>query len=154
MSIPSEMCLQMLPLRDGRGFVCLCFGVNDDIKGATKLYGMDLTCVLERSGLTPSDIWDESIPISRRMLWNAKLHPIMTCEGGDDGKCPELDFSFLDWIQSLRDNGDDEQQQLTNSSAVQGLKQWKQSERIAISDIRTCVDSEVEAKYRSTISSA
>jgi galactokinase/mevalonate kinase-like predicted kinase/tetratricopeptide (TPR) repeat protein len=154
LSVPSKICLQMLPLRDGRGFVCLCFGVNDDIKGATTLYGMDLNFVLERSGLTPSDIWDESIPISRRMLWNAKLHPIMICEGGD-GKCPELDFSFLDWIKSLRDNSDDERQrQLTSSSTIHGLTQWKQSERIAISDIRTFVDSEVEAKYRSTISSA
>ncbi|KAL7458249.1 hypothetical protein ACHAWC_009790 [Mediolabrus comicus] len=155
-SVPSEICLQMLPLRDGRGYVCLCFGVNDDIKGATKLYGMDLNCVLERSGLTPRDIWDEFIPVSRRMLWNAKLHPIMMCEGDDGTKCPELDFSFLDWIKSLRDNVDDEQQrQFTCPSTIQqGLKQWKQSQRIAISDIRTCVDSEVEAKYRSTISSA
>jgi galactokinase/mevalonate kinase-like predicted kinase len=149
--IPSEMCLQILPLREGGGgggdFVCLCFGVHDGIKEATTLYGMDLNQVLQRSGLTVSDLWDESIPSSRRTLWNAKINPIMMC-ADEEMNCPELDFSFLEWIQSLRD--DDAQ---LNASALEGLRQWKESKRIAICDIQKCVDSEAEAKYRSTISS-
>jgi len=146
--VPSEMCLQVLPLRQGvGGFVCLCFGVNDGIKEATTLYGMDINQVLEKSGLTASDLWDESIPLSRRTLWNAKLNPIMMC-ADEDTKCPELNFSFLEWIQSLRDDV----QQL-DACALQGLRQWKESKRIAVCDIRECVDSEAEAKYRSTISS-
>ncbi len=146
--IPSEMCLQLLPLRRqrGSGFVCLCFGVHDGIKEATTLYGMDLNQVLERSGLAASDLWNESIPLSRRTLWNAKLHPIMRFVD-DDMKCPELNFAFLEWIQSLRDD------MQFDDSALQGLRQWKESKRIAICDIRECVDSEAEAKYRSTISS-
>ncbi len=149
LSIPSEMCLQLLPLRqgDGGGFVCLCFGVNDGIKEATTLYGMDINQVLERSGLAASDLWDESIPCSRRTLWNAKLHPIIR-SADEDMECPELNFTFLEWIQSLRDDVQ------LGDSALQGLRQWKESKRIAICDIRKCVDSEAEAKYRSTISSA
>ncbi len=149
LSIPSEMCLQLLPLRqgDGGGFVCLCFGVNDGIKEATTLYGMDINQVLERSGLAASDLWDESVPCSKRTLWNAKLHPIMRSED-DDMECPELNFTFLEWIESLRDNVH------LDGSALQGLRQWKESKRIAICDIRKCVDSEAEARYRSTISSA
>eukprot|EP00984_Skeletonema_dohrnii_P037983 scaffold40707_cov228-Skeletonema_dohrnii-CCMP3373.AAC.2 len=139
--VPSEMCLQVLPLRQGvGGFVCLCFGVNDGIKEATTLYGMDINQVLERSGLTASDLWDESIPLSRRTLWTAKLNPIMMC-ADEDTQCPELNFSFLEWIQSLRDDVQ------LDASALQGLRQWKESKRIAVCDIRECVDSEAEAKY-------
>jgi len=151
--VPSDMCLQILPLRKerrcgaGGGFVCLCFGVYDGIKEATTLYGIDLNQVLHRSGLTVSDLWDESIPSSRRTLWNAKLNPILTC-ADEEMNCPELNFSFLEWIQSL--HNDDAQ---LNASAFEGLKQWKESKRIAICDIRESVDSEAEAKYRSTISS-
>ena len=39
--VPSEMCLQVLPLRrgdGGGGFVCLCFGVSDGIKESTTLW--------------------------------------------------------------------------------------------------------------------
>eukprot|EP00986_Skeletonema_menzelii_P014576 scaffold9781_cov80-Skeletonema_menzelii.AAC.3 len=144
--IPSEMCLQLLPLRHGGGFVCLCFGVNDGIKEATSLYGMDLKQVLERSGLIASDLWDDSIPFSRRTLWNAKLHPIMEIADGETN-CPLLNFSFLEWIQALRDDVQ------LDAGASQGLRQWKESKRIAICHIRECVDSEAEAKYRSTISS-
>ena len=144
--VPSEICLQILPLREGLGdFVCLCFGVNDGIKEATTLYGMDLDKVLEKSALNESDLWDESIPSTRRTLWNARINPIMAC--ADEEECPELNFSFLKWIQSLRDGAQ------PDATALEGLRQWKESKRIAICDIRRCVDSEAEAKYRSTISS-
>lgn len=108
---------------------------------------MEFNQVLQRSRLTPNDLWDESVPSLQRTLWNAKLHPILRQD--EESAFPKLNFSFLEWIQSLRD--DDDQ---LSPSAIQGLKLWKESKRIEISVIRECVDSEAEAKYRNVISSS
>jgi len=152
--IPDGICLQLLPLcqqnGDGESFVCTCTGVEDAIKDIpVKLYGVSLHLICEQYGISEDNLWDESIPVSKRMLWNAKIHPILTAD--EDGK---LDYSFLDWVALVMTGGkSDELDTSDMSPAMLGLKQWKEAKRLSLSQIRQCVDSEAEARYRSSISS-
>ena len=172
----SGMCLQLLPLRRSwnasdpslrdvaecmaTAFVCICIDVHDNIKvaPAKTLFGMDLQFVL-RCGIHEDDLWDESIPASKRMLWNAKILPVLSA--GGDGTA-ELNYSFLDWIEymwmlgGVRSDSSLDDTYLgpdpgTPSRAILGLKQWRESARLSPSQIRTVVDSEAEARYRSSI---
>jgi len=152
--VPDGICLQLLPLcqQDGAGesFVCTCTGVEDAIKDIpVKLYGVSLQLICEKYGISEDDLWDESIPQSKRMLWNAKIHPILTANG--DGK---LDYTFLDWVALVMAGGKSvELDSSAMSPAMLGLNQWKKAKRLSLSQIRQFVDSEAEARYRSSISS-
>ncbi|KAL7530266.1 hypothetical protein ACHAXR_006603, partial [Thalassiosira sp. AJA248-18] len=158
--VPSGMCLQILPLcqsmkstettLDGvmevpRSFACLCLGVEDDIKNAPPktLFGLEFGDVLQRSGLTEDDLWDASIPSSKRMLWNAKIIPVLS---SNDGKM-EFDCSLLDWLNCLK--GSDGP--LTHAAMI-GLKKWRES-CLSLSEIRQRVNSVAESSYRSSVSS-
>ena len=106
----SGLCLQLLPLRQSwngpdpslrdvaestaTSFVCICIDVHDNIKVApTKnLFGMDLQFVF-RCG-----IHEDDLPPSKRMLWNAKILPVLSA--GGDGTV-ELNYSFLDWLEYM-----------------------------------------------------
>ncbi|EED86683.1 predicted protein [Thalassiosira pseudonana CCMP1335] len=150
--IPSGLCLQLLPLTsDHENFVCLCFGVDDCIKGTPdSLFGLNLKRVLEVSGLNESDLWDDSIPVSKRMIWNAKTNPIV-CEDAER----KLDYSFLNWINALievcRSESTSQSESELTSEALVGLKQWKESHRMSISQLRQRVDSASETSFRSSI---
>ncbi|KAL3783649.1 LOW QUALITY PROTEIN: hypothetical protein ACHAW5_008746 [Stephanodiscus triporus] len=178
----SGLCLQLLPLRrlwresesplndvektSPTSFVCICIDVHDNIKEAPakNLFGMDLHFVF-RCGINENDLWDESVPASKRMLWNAKILPVLSAEG--DGTI-DLNYSFLDWIEFMStaggvrlDSSSDVDKRPNDtylgpdpgvpSRALFGLKQWKESARLSPSEIRTVVDSEAEARYRSSI---
>ena len=151
--VPDGICLQLLPLcqqnGDGESFVCTCTGVEDAIKDTpVKLYGVSLHLICEQHGISEDDIWDESIPSSKRMVWNAKIHPILTADG--DGR---LDYSFLDWVASVVAGKSEELDSSDMSPTMLGLTQWKEAKRLSLSQIRQCVDSEAEARYRGSISS-
>ena len=74
----------------------------------------------------------------------------------------ELNYSFLDWIEymwmlaGVRSDSSLDGTYLgpdpgTPSKAMAGLKQWRESTRLSLSQIRMVVDSEAEARYRSSI---
>eukprot|EP00956_Cyclotella_meneghiniana_P019984 scaffold34774_cov76-Cyclotella_meneghiniana.AAC.2 len=144
--VPSRICLQLLPLKansfyaspSGKTFVCLCFGVDDDIKSSPpkSLYSIDFSNVLARCGLDYSDIWDSDI--ENKMIWNARIMPVLTDE-------LKIDMSFLGWIEHL----------ITNSSPVidPGFKQWKECTRISLSELRKHVDPAAEIMHREMIAS-
>jgi len=150
--IPSGLCLQMLPLKKSNGkkksYICICLGVDDPIKDVPvkTIFGMDFQCVLQRSGLTESDIWDEIIPSSRRMLWNAKIHPILH-HSSSKGDGSHVDLTYLNWIHELYTQNDID---LKSSS---GLKHWKSLRKLSISEIRENVDASAEALHRRSIPS-
>lgn len=150
--IPSGLCLQMLPLKKSNGsknlYVCICLGVDDPIKDVPvkTIFGMDFQCVLQRSGLTESDLWDEIIPSSRRMLWNAKIHPILH-HSSNEGDGSQVDLTYLNWIHELHTQNNID---LKSSS---GLKHWKSLRRLSISEIRENVDASAEALHRRSIPS-
>lgn len=157
--IRSGLCLQLLPLRQsmnqssGASFVCICIGVHDSIKDvlAKTLFGLDLQFVLT-SGIDVADLWDESIEASERMLWNARILPVLTSAGNENVK---LNYSFLDWIDFMWTSASSFESDSDNgvcfARAMSGLKQWKESDRLSLSQIRTVVDSKAEARYRSSI---
>ena len=172
-TVPNGVCLQLLRLRHEEGqccevggslidtteekemdhpsFVCICTGVEDDIKDvpSKSLYGTKFITLLGL--ISEEDLWDSSIPPSKRMLWNAKINPVLSPD--KDGK---LDFSFLDWVAFVVENGESDGKTTAlcpTSPAMIGLQQWKDATRLSLSQIRKCVDSEAEARYRSEISS-
>ena len=137
----------------GASFVCICIGVHDSIKDvlAKTLFGLDLQFVLT-SGIDVADLWDESIEASERMLWNARILPVLTSAGNENVK---LNYSFLDWIDFMWTSASSFESDSDNgvcfARAMSGLKQWKESDRLSLSQIRTVVDSKAEARYRSSI---
>lgn len=149
--VPSGTCLQLLSLqstssyvpRSKNAFVCICFGVDDDIKASppSALFGIDFNTMLERSGITRSDLWDG---IDKPMIWNAKFMPILV-----EDEEMKLDFSVLDWIDAsindLTDNTPDE--------SSHRLRRWKESKRISLSELRQHVDSSGELLHRKAIMS-
>ncbi len=150
--IPPGICLQMLPLKKtnfgNNSYLCICIGVDDLIKDAPvkSIFGMDFQYVMQRSGLTESDIWDEFIPPSSRMLWNAKIHPVLR-DNSSEGDGSQVDMSFLNWIQELQTQKEID---LKSSSA---LKHWKRSSRLSLSEIRKNVDAAAEVLHRRSIPS-
>jgi fucokinase len=168
LSVRDGLCLQLLPLRqslneslgddiiksmNAASFVCICIGVHDSIKDvpAKTLFGLDLQFVLT-CGIDVADLWDESIEASERMLWNARILPVLTTAGNEIVK---LNYSFLDWIQFMWTSASsfesDSDKGVCFARAMSGLKQWKESKRLSLSQIRTFVDSKAEARYRSSI---
>ena len=165
LSVPCGICLQLLPLRqieegssmpeDGtQSFVCIFHGVDDPIKDKStskKLFGKNMKAVLEESGFAENDIWDFSIPCEQRMLWNARINPVLTISR--DKK--EFDFTFLNWLYWLNIalTGDGRGMLAPNTHHMLGLNQWRDARRLSLSEIRCSADSVAEAKYRGFIPS-
>ena len=160
--LPRGTCLQLLPLRppkeatnpssEGAGsatasFVCLCFGVDDGIKAAPPqtLFGVAWHDVLRRSGMAEEDLWEAAVPSSRRALWNARVHPVLTPD--DRG---ELDLSFLHWVRDLTSSANGAITPLP-PDAKAGLARWREAPRLSFSEIRARADSAVEVRYRNSI---
>ena len=158
--VPPGICLQMLPLDRSKYekdcFACVCLGVDDRIKDTPKtLFGIDLEYVLKMSALSESNLWDQSITPSKRMLWNAKLNPILRNIAGNDEDSAQFDFSFLEWICTLsmyykQGQGSVAIEGLLKST---GLKQWKESTRLSLSEIRQSIDASAETIHRNSIPS-
>jgi len=90
-SASSDPSLDVAAESAASSYVCICIDVHDNIKQAPAktLFGMDLQFVFG-CGIEEDDLWEESIPASKRMLWNANILPVISAKG--------LDCSFLDWI--------------------------------------------------------
>lgn len=163
-SIGKDLCLQLLPVRQSwrdanlpassgvTCYVCLCFGINDGIKDfpMETLYGVDLRALTrgfstanERSfvSIKESDIWNENVPSSRRMLWNANVHPIIELDGKN-----ELDLSWMSWINDLAQYGPGDE-----TCSYAGFREWKSACRVSLSDVRNVVDSSAESSFRGSI---
>ena len=97
--------------------------------------------------------------------WNAKILPVLSAEGNGTFV---LNYTFLDWIEFMSTAGGVRSDSSSDvdgrpddtylgpdpgvpSRALLGLKQWKESTRLSPYQIRTVVDSEAEARYRSSI---
>lgn len=73
--IPSNVVLNCLH-QDNGTYVCRIYGLKDDPKatlerGAT-LFGVPLSLIMSRNGLSESDLWDAG---EEHSLWNARLYP-------------------------------------------------------------------------------
>lgn len=68
-TIPDNVVLHGLKQKDGR-FVCRIYGVEDNPK-ETRLFGRELSEIVERLGIADSDLWDTD----DHTLWMAKLYP-------------------------------------------------------------------------------
>ena len=68
-TIPDNVVLHGLKQKDGR-FVCRIYGVEDNPK-ETRLFGRELSEIVERLGIAGSDLWDTD----DHTLWMAKLYP-------------------------------------------------------------------------------
>ena len=120
--IPDGMCLQMMPLSSAwalpggseengdstampgvssMNYVFVCLAVKDPIKAASTIYGIPVDCLLKLSRLTESDLWDDSIEKDKRMLWNARIHPVLECSSSGDPDDVILSLQPLQWITFL-----------------------------------------------------
>lgn len=151
--VPSRICVQLLPLKANtsytslprKAFVCLCFGVDDDIKSSPpkSLYGIGFNKIC---GLSDLDIWHSDI--ENKMIWNAKIMPVLVED--DESK---IDISFLEWIDHLTANHDASAIKIQSLEHLYGFKQWKESTRISISELRKEVDPAAEILHREMITS-
>ena len=145
--VPSDTCLQLLALKaqssyavpSKKAFVCMFFGVQDDIKASPPktLYGVEFSEFLQRCGLNDSDLWDKDV--KKKMLWNAKIMPVLIED--DEMK---LDLSFLDRIELLPND-------LSYTGNVQSFRWWKKCDRISISELRQHIDPSAEILHRKEI---
>ena len=78
LALPEGACLDVSLGADRQWFIRY-YGVDDTFKqsasrGAT-FCGQPLTEWLRKEGLSPTDVWDASLPESERTLWNARIFP-------------------------------------------------------------------------------
>mmetsp|Transcript_33248 Transcript_33248/g.67077 ORF Transcript_33248/g.67077 Transcript_33248/m.67077 type:complete len:1318 (-) Transcript_33248:2390-6343(-) len=163
--IPDGMCIQMLPLRKSWGgelcdgppnsfskgpgmyFVCLYLAVADSIKSAERIYGLPIGIFTKAASLNESDLWDDSLEKSERMLWNAKVHPVVWMEcSNNDAKDVALDLTSLKWISELKTSaGHGDALSEENQSS---LELWRSLPRLSLSEIRNVADSYTEREFR------
>lgn len=148
--VPSGICLQLLSLTAARNsaFVCLCFGVDDDIKASppNTLFGVDFQYFLRQCGLDSSDLWEDNI--DKKMIWNAKIMLVVI-----EDEEMKVDLSFLEWIHAvvsayMNAKKHDAPSTLQSHPA---LKRWKESRRLSISQLRQSINSEAEVLHRKAI---
>jgi galactokinase/mevalonate kinase-like predicted kinase len=84
LSLPEDACLDVLEGRNRDGdqvwFVRL-YDAGDDFKGNT-LWGQSLDQIVSLSGATAEDIWDSSLRLAERGVWNARMFPALTEPSG------------------------------------------------------------------------
>ena len=143
--IPSNMVLQLLPLRQGKKdsqqYVCIYLGINDGIKEHGKCFGVAFQEFLEDAGLTFNDLWNKDD--TKRYLWSARIHVVLSLR--KDGS---LDFEPLQWIQHYAYTGRDG---LSDPLVKLSLRKWKQMRRLSLSQIQGNADASSEFTYRSRI---
>jgi len=186
--IPDGMCLQMMPLHsdwassvsDGgangsftaktdasaKNYVFMYMSVEDPIKAASRIYGLPIDRFLKLTGLEESALWDASIEKDKRMLWNARIHPVLRLEGpADDPNNLRLTVQPLRWITSLislglgdYNDGDDDNNNnnnhhhLTSSEEIEAsLDLWKSLPRLSLSEVRNLADPESEFRFRASV---
>ena len=81
LSLAAGMCLDVIRGRDARGkslWFVRCYGIDDTFKGAAQdavFCGAKLRAWLEAVGAEPQDVWDASVRLKDRTIWNARLFP-------------------------------------------------------------------------------
>ena len=142
--IPRNTCVQMMPLvvdnntHSEPSFVLMALGVNDPIKKSmsdSTLFGINMESFLAWTGLSPEEIWD---PSCSRIIWNAKLHPVVE-------KDSEASFVQLwDWLNELpKTNGTD-----MSENAKASLDCWKKHKKVSLCQVRDLSDAAEEFRYR------
>jgi fucokinase len=124
--IPDGIMMQMLPQanKSSCSYVYMVLGVNDNIKKRDTIYGKPLNAFLEMASLSEDDLWDADC--SKRMLWNAKLHPIATNESFE---------TLFSWLEHF------------DNSQV-SLDAWKRHPKLSLAEIRDQSDAAAEFNFR------
>jgi len=175
--IPDGMCFQMMPLYptwasagDGeangnstampcassKDYVFMYLAVKDPIKAASKMYGIPIDRLLKLTRLKESDLWDNSIEKDKRMLWNARIHPVLRleCSSGDSSDV-KLNLQPLRWITSLISVGvggdDDDDDIALSEEARASLDLWLSLPRLSLSEVRNLADPEAEFAFRASV---
>ena len=176
--IPDGMCLQMMPLSSAwaspggseengdstampgvssMNYVFVCLAVKDPIKAASTIYGIPVDCLLKLSRLTESDLWDDSIEKDKRMLWNARIHPVLECSSSGDPDDVILSLRPLQWITFLTSSdsiGGKDDGIVLSAEAQASLDLWRSLPRLSLSEVRNLADPEAEFAFRSSVNSA
>jgi len=85
--LATGMCLDVIKGRNARGkslWFVRCYGIDDMFKGAADdavFCGSRLSAWLEAVGAKPQDVWDVSVRIKDRTVWNARLFPTVREHG-------------------------------------------------------------------------
>ena len=175
--IPDGMCFQMMPLSSAwaspggseengystampgvssKNYVFVYLAVNDPIKAASTIYGIPVDCLLKLTRLTESDLWDDSIEKDKRMLWNARIHPVLECSSGDPDDVI-LSLQPLRWITFLTSSGcigGKDDGIVLSAEAQASLDLWRSLPRLSLSEVRNLADPEAEFAYRSSVNNA
>ncbi len=82
LTMPRGACLDVLEGVNRRGeAVCFvrCYKSSDDFKGTLEggaaVCGLPIQEFLQRAQAWPEDVWEESVPLQQRAVWNARLFP-------------------------------------------------------------------------------
>jgi len=81
-SLPPRACLDVIKGKNRAGksvWFVRCYGVDDTFKEAVKdgasFCGIDVFEWLKAVGAEPQDVWDASLPVEQRSIWNARMFP-------------------------------------------------------------------------------
>lgn len=142
--IPDNAIFQMIPLKklgnqksSSLEYVCIYLGIQDEVKARSTYFGIPFDQLFRHTKLQPTDLWTDDI--TDPMVWNAKLHIVITEYDSN------LDWSPFHWIKTLNlaARFDDE----SNAS----LKRWQKARRLSLSEILDKADTSKEFSFRSDV---
>ena len=175
-SIPSNMCLQMIPLKtdwqrmnissnderlstDQKSYyVYLYLSVLDNIKNCGTFYDIPFSDFLKYGQISIEDLWDtSSSDESQRTLWNAKLHPVITFSNdnnnNNNNNFDKIDFQWdhLEWVGLLKARVATADP-IKSKREQKSFQKWMSLRRLSLSEIRSAADALKEFQYRDKIS--
>ena len=172
-TIPSNMCLQMIPLKtdwqrlknpsndlntstnQNSYYVYMYLSVLDDIKKCATIYDIPFSEFLKYGQISIEDIWDtSSIDESQRTLWNAKLHSVVTLSNdSNNNNFDKIDFQWdhLEWVELLKARVASADPTKTKREQ-KSFQKWMSLPRLSLSEIRSAADALKEFQYRDNIS--
>ncbi len=81
---------------EDESFVIIYHDINNAIKAHKTCYGVLFDQLQLKAGLSHNELWEEND--QKKLLWNAKVNPIITKRADD-----LFDWSILSWIDGVAD---------------------------------------------------
>lgn len=138
---PDNIVVQQIGLKN-RQFVYMVFGIHDDIKQESSIYGRNIMDFCKFMNISSEDVWDTS-ECECRSLWNAKLHPV-----------GQLSFNeFFAWLPRFVSQDDSWQEASfsTSEEVDASVCRWVDAKRLSLKEIRDLGDAIAEYTHRENL---
>jgi fucokinase / fucose-1-phosphate guanylyltransferase len=136
-SLPPKACLDVIKGKSSAGksiWFVRCYSVEDTFKRTGQdggsFCGLDMLEWLKAVGAGPQDVWDASLPLDQRSIWNARMFPAARTHG-----------VYKRWLWMLDPAG---------ASAAQA-RAWRKADRYSLEQILMLADHRDFCRRRSRI---